>query len=213
MKREFALLFALTFMVSGMAVVAEESAAVVESAETAETAQQKWTASFEDGEWLTVPEWNAEVYMPTGWTLKEVNETGFVAADAEDVSTMTVAVEAFAEDAAEEASTEDETAESDEKVELSPFETYLMDLGQEYELALMGDIEAAVFAGEESIDVRFLMNGQLVTMSFAPAAEGGIADSALTIAETFYMYGTAEDSAAVDAQAEAESAETEAAAE
>lgn len=211
MKREFALLFALTFMVSGMAAVAEE--AVVENAETvetAETAQTKWTASFEDGEWLSVPEWNAEVYMPAGWALTEVNETGFIAADESGASTMTVAIEAFAEDTVAE---NGENEEADESVELSAFESYLMGLGQEYELALMGDTETAVFAGEESVEVQFVMNGQLVTMTFAPADEGSVADSALTIAETFYMYDTAEDSADDDAQVNAELAETEAAAE
>lgn len=211
MKREFALLFALTFMVSGMAAVAEE--AVVENTETVETAetdQAKWTASFEDGEWLSVPEWNAEVYMPAGWALTEVNETGFIAADESVASTMTVAIEAFAEDTVAE---NGENEEADESVELSAFESYLMGLGQEYELALVGDTETAVFAGEESVEVRFVMNGQLVTMTFAPADEGGIADSALTIAETFYMYDTAEDSADDDAQTNAELAETEAAAE
>lgn len=213
MKREFALLFALTFMVSGMAAVAEETA-VVENAETTETAQQKWTASFEEGEWLSVPEWNAEVYMPAGWALTEVGETGFIAADASGESTMTVAIEAFAEGAVAENENEeaDENEETDDSVALSPFESYLMGLGQEYELALMGDTEAAVFAGEESVDVRFVINDQLVTLTFTPATEGGVADSALTIAETFYMYETAEDSAA-DVQVNAEFAETEEAAE
>lgn len=203
MKREFALLFALTFMVSGMAAVAEETA-VVENAETTETAQQKWTASFEEGEWLSVPEWNAEVYMPAGWALTEVGETGFIAADASGESTMMVTIEAFAEGAVAEI----ENEEADDSVALSPFESYLMDLGQEYELALMGDTEAAVFADEESVDVRFVINDQLVTLTFTPATEGGVADSALTIAETFYMYETAEDSAA-DVQVNAEFAETE----
>lgn len=210
MKRQFALLFALTFMVSGMADMAEEPVVETEAAETeiVENVESEWVAPFEDGDWLSIPEWNAEVYLPTGWLLTEVTETGFIAADAEGVSTMTVAVEEFA---AEEIEAE-EAAEASDEVILSAFEEYLLGLGQEYELALMGETEAAVFNSEESVEVRFLMNDQLVTMTFAPATEGGIADSALSVAETFYIYTEAETETA-ETEAAAEIAETETAAE
>lgn len=185
MKRQFALLFALTFMVSGMASMAEEPAAerITELTEAAET---EWTAPFEDGEWLSVPEWNAEVYLPMGWALTEVTETGFIAADGEGESSLTVTMEEFA------AEENTEVKEESDSAELSAFEEYLLGLGQEYELALMGDTEAAVFTGEEDVQVKFPMNGLLVTMAFTPAEEGGIADSALSIAETFYLYAPAE---------------------
>lgn len=184
MKRHFAILFALTFMVSGMAVIAEENAA--ESA-VAENTEAAWTAPFEDGEWMSVPEWDAEIYLPAGWTLSEVTETGFIASDADEASTVTVTLEDFpAEESAEEAEP------SEGEVKLSAFENYLMGLGEEYELALMGEREAAVFSAEESVTVRFVQKDQLVTIEFAPLTEDGIAGSALSVAETFYIYDEAE---------------------
>lgn len=205
MKRQFALLFALTFLVSGMASMAEEVATDVEASatveteivETAEAPMGERTVPFEDGDWMSIPEWNAEVYLPTGWLLSEVTETGFIASDAEETSTLTVTLEDFlmeepseAEAVAEaEATAEtEEVADESDAVELSAFEEYLMGLGQEYELTLMGDRQAAVLTDEDSVAVKFLLHNQLVTMDFAPATEGGIADSALSIAETFYVY-------------------------
>jgi len=219
MKRQIAFLFALTFMVSGMATMAEETAQENAAAQTeiVETAETEWVAPFEDGEWLSVPEWNAEVYLPAGWVLTEVTENGFIAADAEEASTMVVTIEDFlsaetvwfeempeaaadeTEAAAEETETDaaaDETdaaAETDEGAELSDFEAYLMGLGEEYELALMGEREAAVFAAEDSVTVRFPVKEHLVTMTFAPAVEGSLAESALSVAETFHIYEEAEE--------------------
>lgn len=222
MKRQFALLFALTFMVSGLAGMAEEAAQteIVENdAVQSETVETEWTAPFEDGDWLSIPEWNAEVYLPTGWMLSEVTETGFIATDAEGASSMTVAVEEFAVAETEAGAESEETAQQSEEVieeaqsvELSAFEEYLLGLGQEYELVLMGDRQAAIFTGEESVDVRFVMDERLVTMTFAPATEGGIADSALSIAETFYIYTDVE-TGTVETEETAETIETEAAAE
>ena len=205
MKRQFALLFALTFMVSGMAVVAEETAengdVKTEAAQTEFAEAAEWTMPFEDGEWLSVPDLNAEVYLPSGWTVTDVTETGFSAADAEGISAMNVSLEAF----------DGETVESDD-VEISAFESYLMSLGQEYEIALMGETEAAIFAGEESVEVKFLMKDQLVTMTFTPADETGIAGSAMAVAETFYFYTPEEEAQPAESEA-AETAEDAAAAE
>lgn len=198
MKRHFATLFALTFLVTAMACGAEETIPQGEAAETeitatqAELTQEGWVAPFEDGEWLGVPELNAEVYMPVGWSVTEVTENGFTAADAEDTASLSVTLEALAEE---------EIAESDD-VSLSAFETYLMGLGEEYELAVMADRETAIVNGEESLTVMFPMKNWVVRMEFAPADEGGIADSALTIAETFYIYDDAVE------QAESEEAES-----
>lgn len=195
MKRQFAMLFALTFMVSGMATMAEQAA----QPETPENEQILWEAPFADGAWLEVPEWNAEVYLPAGWMLTEVNETGFVAGDAEETGMLTVTIEDFlteeagveetTEEAAEETAEEttEETAEETDGAELSAFEAHLIGLGQEYELALLGEREAATMTSEESLTVMFPLNDHLVTMAFTPA-EGGAADSALSIAETFYIY-------------------------
>jgi len=206
MKRQFALLFALTFMVSGMASMAEETVQN-ETAQTQavheERMEDEWTAPFEDGDWLSVPEWNAEVYLPTGWMLTEVTENGFVAAEAEGEASLTVTVEEFATDGEVETAPEgEETTEESESVELSAFEEYLLGLGREYEMTLMGEIETAVFSGEENVEVKFPMAGQLITMTFAPADESGIAGSALSIAETFYMYTPVEGDAAEEAAAE-----------
>lgn len=208
MKRQIALLFALTFMVSGMATIAEEAATDVETAETkivetAENEELEWTAPFEDGEWMSIPEWNAELYLPTGWLLSEVTETGFIASDMEATSTLTVTMEDFVtEDTAEaeataEAEETTETVETEattdaDTVEPSIFETYLMEQDLEYELSMAGEREMAVMTSEESVTVKFLLNDKLVTMDFTPAAEGGIADSALSIAETFYIYDEVE---------------------
>lgn len=203
MKRQFAMLFALTFMVSGMATMAEQAA----QPETQENEQILWEAPFADGAWLEVPEWNAEVYLPAGWTLSEVNETGFIAGDADETGMLTVTIEDFlteeagveetTEEAAEETAEEnteeaaeettEETAEETDGAELSAFEAHLIGLGQEYELALLGEREAATMTSEESLTVMFPLNDHLVTMVFTPA-EGGAADSALSIAETFYIY-------------------------
>ena len=222
MKRQFAMLFALTFLVSGMATFAEEAATGAENAETemvenVENEAQKWVAPFEDGEWMSIPEWNAEVYMPAGWLLSEVTETGFIAVDAEETASMIVTMKSFVvEEAAEtqeveataenEETVSDEIGESDAAVELSAFETYLMGLDAEYELSLLGEREMAVISGEESVMVKFPMNDLLVTMEFAPATEDGIADSALSIAETFYVYPETE-----TAETDAETAEEAAA--
>ena len=212
MKRQFALLFALTFLVSGMAAIAEKTAkenetAQLEMTENGEEALEQ-TVPFEDGEWMSIPEWNAELYLPVGWQLFEVNENGFVAADAEAASLVTVALEDFiveetteAADTAEAEETE-KTDENEENIEPSAFESYLMGLGQEYELNLVGEREMGILSGEESITVKFVMNDKLVTMDFAPVVEGGIADSALSIAETFYMYETDEAEEIVEETAE-----------
>lgn len=201
MKRQFALLFALTFLVSGMATIAEEANKTetdqIEMVETAETEELAWIAPFEDGEWMSIPEWNAELYLPIGWQLFEVTENGFVAADAEATSLVTVALEDFVMEETAEAADTAETDETEEAAEQemdepSAFESYLMGLGQEYELNLAGEREMGILNGEESITVKFVMNDKLVSMNFTPAVEGGIADSALAIAETFYMYETDE---------------------
>lgn len=191
MKRQFAMLFALTFMVSGMATMAEQAA----QPETQEETSVLWEAPFADGAWLEVPEWNAEVYLPAGWMLTEVNETGFIANDAEETGALTVTIEDFVteeadiEETIEETAEEvaEEAAEETDGVELSAFESHLIALGQEYEPALLGEREAAMMSDEESLTVMFPLNGHLVTMVFTPA-EGGAADSALSIAETFYIY-------------------------
>lgn len=191
MKRQFAMLFALTFMVSGMATMAEQAA----QPETQEETSVLWEAPFADGAWLEVPEWNAEVYLPTGWMLTEVNETGFIANDAEEIGALTVTIEDFVteeadiEETIEETAEEvaEEAAEETDGVELSAFESHLIGLGQEYEPALLGEREAAMMSDEESLTVMFPLNSHLVTMVFTPA-EGGAADSALSIAETFYIY-------------------------
>ena len=191
MKRQFAMLFALTFMVSGMATMAEQAA----QPETQENEQILWEAPFADGAWLEVPEWNAEVYLPAGWMLTEVNETGFIAGDADETGMLTVTIEDFlTEEAGVEETTEEtaeetteEAAEETDGAELSAFEAHLIGLGQEYELALLGEREAAMMTSEESLTVMFPLNDHLVTMVFTPA-EGGAADSALSIADTFYIY-------------------------
>lgn len=224
MKRQFALLFALTFLVSGMATFAEETAAQEETVEneiveTVENEALEWVAPFEDGEWMSIPEWNAEVYLPTGWLLSEVTETGFIAADAEETSSLTVTLEDFlTEEMPEETAEAEENAETEETdgeaelAEPSAFENYLMELGEEYELSMVGEREMAVLNSEESVTVKFLMNDLLVTMDFAPATEGGITDSALSIAETFYIYESAEITE-IPAEENAEAAAEEAAAE
>lgn len=203
MKRQIALLFALTFMVSGMATVAEQTDAAVEN-ENAAVVEEAWVAPFEDGAWLGVPELSAEVYLPAGWVVDEVTENGFTAIDAEAISSVTVTLADFVETEIPEAeASEEETEDENDSIELSAFENYLIGLGQEYELALMGEREAAIISSEESLTVMFVQNERLVTMVFAPAAEGSIADSALAVAETFYVYpemteneGTAEENAA-----------------
>ena len=204
MKRQFAMLFALTFLVSGMATFAEEAAVnnentQIEMTEAGAAESLEWTLPFEDGEWMSIPEWNAELYLPLGWQLFEVTENGFIAADAEAASLVTVVIEDFiTEEAAETEEAEanaaaetEETAETEEiaeNAEPSAFESYLMGLGQEYELNQVGEREMGVLIGEESVTVKFVMNDKLVTMDFTPAVEGSIADSALSIAETFYLY-------------------------
>lgn len=181
MRKQIAFLFALAFMVSGLATVAEGTAQETNAeTETAAVVEEAWVEPFEDGAWLGVPELSAEVYLPAGWVVDEVREDGFTAVDAEAVSSVTVTLADFAE-------TEPVEAQEDE-VELSAFESHLIGLEQEYELALMGEREAAIIASETEVTVMFVQNEHLVTMVFAPAAEGGIADSALVIAETFYIY-------------------------
>lgn len=222
MKRQFAFLFALTFMVSGMATMAEQAAVenpelenLTVETEIVETADVEWVAPFEDGEWLQVPEWNAEVYLPAGWTLTEVTEGGFIASDADAAETVTVTMEDFVVmetetvEMVEKAGT-DEAAET-EAVEISAFEAYLMGLGEEYELVLMGEREAAIFPCEDCVTVRFVQNDQLVTMVFEPVVEGGASESALAIAETFYIYDV--EAEETEAMAEEAVAETDAAAE
>ena len=196
MKRQFAMLFALTFLVSGMATIAEgpqeeKTESQIEFVETADAGLEEWVAPFEDGEWLTIPEWNAELYLPMGWQLVEVSENGFVVGDADAASHVTVTMEDFLIVESEE--TQADGAEEDaENAEPSAFELHLMENGEEYEMAIVGEREMGVLTGEESIAVKFLMRDKLVTMDFAPVTEGGIADSALAIAETFYMYDAEE---------------------
>ena len=238
MKRQFAFLFALTFMVSGMATIAEQTAA--ENAQTevtmdAVTSETRWIEPFVDGAWLDVPEWNAEVYLPVGWMLAEVTESGFTAADAEGASMMTAVIEEFdsedgemTEAAADEAASEnteeavdetageaaDETAaENSDEAAPSAFETYMLGVEEAYELVQAGEREYAVLTGEESVSVKFVVNGRLVTLTFAPADESGIAGSALSVAETFYVYDAAEETAetAETAEEAAEASEEEAA--
>ena len=99
MKRQFAILFALTFMVSGMATIAEETAAdatvETETAATVEATEEAWVAPFEDGAWLGVPELSAEVYLPAGWVVDAVAVDGFTAIDAEATSSVTVMLSDF----------------------------------------------------------------------------------------------------------------------
>jgi len=201
MKRQIALLFALAFLVSGMATIAEENSAATENTEivaVVEDGDFERRVPFEDGEWMSVPEWNAEVYLPLGWQLLEVTETGFIAADANAESLITVNMEDFAAetevaeeveiaDAETEETAETENAETEATV-VSELESYMTALGQEYEIYFGEEHEMAVSELEESVVVRFLMQGKLVSMEFAPVTEGSIGDSAVTIAETFYMY-------------------------
>lgn len=198
MKRHFALLFALTFLVTAMACTAEETPVETENA-AAEAVETEWVEPFEDGEWLGVPQLNAEVYMPAGWMLIDVTENGFTATDAEDTSSLNVTLAELAEE---------EAAQSDD-VSLSAFETYLMGLGEEYELTMMADREAAILNSEESFTVMFPLKSWVVRMEFAPADEGGIADNALEIAETFYIYDAAVESEFVESESVAENAENE----
>lgn len=194
MKRQMAILFALALAVSSMATMAEDQSAdltevVEQPVVQADTAEAEWAVPFEDGAWLSVPELNAEVYMPAGWTVSEVAEDGFTALDAELVSTMQVVLEPLAQE---------EAAATEEGATLSAFESYLLGLGEEYELALMGEREAAVIQGEDSVTVLFPVGGQLVRMTFTPAEEGGVSDNALVIAQTFHLYeaiGLTEESA------------------
>jgi len=205
MKRQFALLFGLTFLVSGMATIAEEAAVGAETAETeivekAAVEDAEWIAPFEDGEWLNIPEWNAELYLPVGWQLFEVTETGFVVTDSEATSLINVTMEEFmTEETSEEAETTEtgtevaeeigdaENSEENETILPSALESFLMEQGQEYELTIVGEREMAVMHGEVSMTVRFLLSDLLVTMEFVPADESGIADIALPIAETFHV--------------------------
>lgn len=184
MKKQMAILFALALLVSAMATVAEEQSAassevVEQPAVPAEAVETEWAAPFEDGAWLSVPELNAEVYMPAGWTISEVAEDGFTALDAELISSMQVVLEPLAQE---------EAAATEEGATLSAFESYLLGLGEEYELALMGESEAAVIQREGSVTVLFPVGSQLVHMTFTPAEAGGVSDNALVIAQTFHLY-------------------------
>lgn len=174
MKKKLTILFALVFLVTATASMAEETGQDAEVALQAESAS--WSASIEDGEWLNASGANAEIYLPAGWTIAEDAETGFTATDAEAASTLTVELSELAIE-------EDGDAQS-------AFETCLLGLEEEYERVAMIGCEAAVTANEEEVIVRFVLDDQLVTMHFAPAGEGGIADSALTVAETLYLYPT-----------------------
>ncbi len=191
MKRTYAILFALTLMVSGMATMAEE--APVATTEVNVVTETVWTAPFEDGDWLSVEDLHAEVYLPTGWTVTdawpadEETAAGFIAANADNTETMTAKLEPFVQ----------EEVNEEEGATLSAFETYLLGLGQDYELALMGEQQAAILTGEEDVSVLFVQDDKLITLTFAPNAEDGAAASALAIAETFYVYDVEESNAAV----------------
>ena len=201
MKRQIALLFALTFLVSGMASIAESPAAEMENVEVVEQVNSEnpdWFAPFPDGEWMSIPEWNAEMYLPLGWMLSEVTETGFIAVDSEETSSIVVTIGDFVtEEIAEVEETEISESESEEAdvIEPSELETFVMSLGQEYEMYPGEEREMAVLSGEEKVTVVFLVRDKLVNMEFVPVEEGSIADGATTIAETFYMYEAAEDEA------------------
>lgn len=190
MKRQFAMLLAMSLMLSGMAAIAEEN---TESNAEVQTEISEWSAPFEDGDWLIVEEWNAEVYLPAGWLLSDLTEDGFIAADSEGTSSISVTIEAFESEEADVESDEaadEATGEAEEETDLtlSAFENYLIGLGEDYQLSLMGDRQAASFEHEADVTVKFLLNGKLITMTFAPNEEGGIADQALEIAQTFYLY-------------------------
>ena len=215
MKKRIALLVAMTFLLSGMAAFAEKAqtenaVAQTEATENAGVEMLEWTVPFEDGEWMNIPEWNAELYLPVGWQLFEVVENGFVVTDPQQLSTVTVLMEEFiaveADQAAAEERDEAETEEAEAAEETSAFAAYLSGLGQEYELTQAGEREMGILKGESSVTIRFVMNDKLVIMDFAPVEEGGISDHALKIAETFYMYEV-DENAEVPAQTEEETAE------
>lgn len=176
MKKRLAILLAMTMMFSAAAAVAEES-----STDTAETAETEVTLPFEDGEWLSVESMNAEVYLPAGWTLTESAEDSFTAAGADATSTLTVTVAAF---------------------DSTDLTTYMDAMGETYETVALTDRDAAVVTTDESVTVTFLYDeATLVTMVFTPATEGGIADNATAIAETFHI-DSADETAAAETTAE-----------
>jgi hypothetical protein len=65
MRKQIAFLFALAFMVSGLATVAEGTVQETNAeTETAAVVEEAWVEPFEDGAWLGIPELSAEVYLP-----------------------------------------------------------------------------------------------------------------------------------------------------
>ncbi len=194
MKRYRALLMAMVLMMRatvGTIAIAEDDTTSEDTAEETveeEVVEEADDELFEDGEWVTIDTMSAEVYLPGGWTVTASDETTCSLADEEGTSTLTITLSTF---------------------EGEDLESYLDEQGTEYELGDLTDRSAAVVTGESDVTVLFVQDdGTMVTMVFAPADEGGIADSALDIADTFYIY-TVEEEATDEEATEEEAAEEE----
>lgn len=212
MKKQMAILMALAICVSLMAAAAEEQAAEETQTETVqqetveetqaegvqqETVEATWVEPFEDGDWLSIPEMSAEVYLPAGWTLTSAAADTFTAADADNTETLAVTLEDF------------------DQTDLT---AYMDAFGETYEMVQMADRDAAVITTDVDKTLVFLYDEDtLVRMTFAPADEEGVAGSAVAVAETFWMSDAQADATETTADAEAadagaDDAETDAAA-
>lgn len=182
MKRQFAVLMALTVLVSMWAAAEERKTGEnpqpdpveTEFAEPEQLEEAPDPAAEWEGEWMDIPQMMADIYLPAGWTLTDASETGFTVVegveDGVTPASIVLTLEPF----------EDESLEA-----------YADACFEDYTVAEMHDGSAVVVENteEDTLTMLFLHGGdELVRMILTPASNTDMADRMPDIARTFKLY-------------------------
>ena len=202
MKKTMAILMALAMFATLAATAEEQTAETTAETGTVETEfvdEAEETALLE-GQWVNVPEMQADIYLPEGWAVTEATETGFIAAEsaiAEEVEEPAEGTEEANEET--EVTTDSQTAQTAATLTLTleTLETDLLTYAEEnfkeytVEAVNMGDAIVITDVENDEMAVLFQYDAEtVVRLVLSPASRTELTGQLLDIAATFNIYQT-----------------------